>query len=312
MKEPTILILLAAYNGAAYLRPMVDSLLAQEGPSVQIILSDDGSSDETPDILAQYAAGYPETVIHYRSGQRFGCAQKHFAHLLERFRDADYVMFCDQDDIWHKDKVRKTLALMLETERPGVPTLVHTDLRVVDREGKELSPSFCLQSDLDGDRMALNHLLVQNVVTGCTVMINRPLAELACRCRLLDADMVMHDWWLALLAAACGNTAFLKEATIDYRQHGNNSVGAKNVRSPAYLLHRLRSQKMRGAMKAAAQQAESFLLCYGDALSEEQNRLLAAFAATKDAGILRRDRIYLQYGLLKKGLVRRTAQLLGL
>lgn len=312
MKEPTVLILLAAYNGAGYIRPMVDSLLAQDYPSIQIILSDDGSSDATPEILEQYASDHPRTIKHYHSGQRFGCAQKHFVHLLDTFRDADYIMFCDQDDIWHSDKVRRTLALMRQTEVPGVPALVHTDLRVVDRDGEERSPSFCEQSDLDGSRTALRQLLVQNVVTGCTVMINRALAELACSVDLACAEMLMHDWWLALLASACGSIGFLNEATIDYRQHGNNSVGAKDVRSPAYLLHRLRSQKMRDAMSRAAEQAENFLHCYSQVLSEEQKELVAAFAETKDAGILRRDRIYLQYGLLKKGLVRRTAQLLGL
>lgn len=121
----------------------------------------------------------------------------------------------------------------------------------------------------------------------------------------------MHDWWLALLASAVGKTGFLAEATIDYRQHGNNSVGAKNVRSLSYLWGRLCSQNMREALKGAAGQAEVFRRCYEDLLDEEQKRLLEAFASTQNAGLLRRDRIYLKYGLLKKGVIRKTAQLLG-
>lgn len=310
MNEPAVCILLASYNGEEYIRPMIDSLLAQDYGNVRIVLSDDDSTDATAEILAQYAAAHPDRILHYRSGQRFGCAQKHFMHLLRSFHDAPYIMFCDQDDVWHSDKVRKTLSVMQKTETAQTPVLIHTDLRVVDREGKALSPSFCAQSALDGNRTELNQLLVQNVVTGCTVMINRTLAELACREVPVEA-IVMHDWFLALVAAACGKVAFLDEATIDYRQHGNNSVGAKNVYSPAYLLHRLRSQSMRDALKKAAAQADAFLKTYEDLLSEAQKETVGAFASTKDAPLLQRDRIYVKYGLLKKGLVRRTAQLLG-
>ena len=311
MEKSTVLVLLATYNGENYIRTMVDSVLAQDHPDIRVILSDDNSTDSSPSILEEYAARYPDRVTHYRSGLRFGCAQKHFMHLLANFHDAPYIMFCDQDDYWHPDKVRKTLETMKRVERErDVPALVHTDLRVVDRELREISPSFWAHSDLDGSRLALNQLLVQNVVTGCTMMINRALAELACRDIPEDA-MLMHDWWLALLASVSGQTGFLKEATIDYRQHGNNSVGAKNVRSASYLWQRLRSKKMRQSLADGARQAQAFLDCYGDLMTGEQRELTAAFASTRDAGLLRRDRTYLKYNLLKHGAVRVTAQLLG-
>lgn len=311
MEKSTVLVLLATYNGENYIHAMVDSVLAQDYQDVKIILSDDNSKDSSPAILDDYAAKYPDRVIHYRSGMRFGCAQKHFMHLLSKFHDAPYIMFCDQDDVWHSDKIRKTLETMKQVEAgEAVPAMVHTDLRVVDKELKEMSPSFWSHSDLDGSRLALNQLLVQNVVTGCTMMINNALAQLACREIPGDA-MLMHDWWLALLASACGRTGFLKEATIDYRQHGNNSVGAKNVRSAGYLLQRLRSKKMRKALSDAAAQAAAFGACYGDLLMPEQKELIEAFASTQSAGLLRRDQIYIGHNLLKHGFVRVTAQLLG-
>ena len=306
MEKATVLVLLATYNGENFIRPMVDSVLAQDYQNIKIILSDDNSRDSSPAILEEYAQKHPDKVVHYRSGMRFGCAQKHFMHLLSKFRDAPYIMFCDQDDVWHPDKIRKTLEKMRQVEQDAsVPAMVHTDLRVVDRDLKELSPSFWIHSDLDGSRLALNQLLVQNVVTGCTMMINHALAELACR-EIPENAMLMHDWWLALLASACGRTGYLSEAIIDYRQHGNNSVGAKNVRSASYLWQRLRSKKMRKALSAQA-----FLECYGDLLTQEQTDLLTAFASTQTAGLLSRDRVYIKYNLLKHGAVRVTAQLLG-
>lgn len=311
MNDYTILILLASYNGQAYIQQQLDSLLNQDHPNLRIVVSDDSSTDETASILNNYAAAYPEIIFHYRSGQRFGCAQKHFMHLLNQFHDANYIMFCDQDDVWHPDKVSKTLAKMHQIERDSkVPALVHTDLRVVDSALQEMDPSFCARSGLNGNRLALNHLLVQNVVTGCTMMINHALATLACR----DVDteaMLMHDGWLAILAAACGVTGFLNEATIDYRQHGTNSVGAKNVYSPSYLRQRLSSPELRKAPSAAAYQAQRFYDAYSDVLRPEQQELLLAFASTRNASLFKRNRIYLKYRLLKFGAVRVVAQLLG-
>lgn len=312
MEKPKVLILLAAYNGEPYIRQMIESVLNQTHQNFQLILSDDGSRDATAQILAEYAEKYPQKVTHYCSGQRFASAQKHFMHLLGQFQDAPYIMFCDQDDIWHPGKIEKTLDIMIDAEADReVPVLVHTDLRVVDGNGEPIAASFCAHSAIDGNRLHLNQLLVQNVVTGCTVMINHSLAELACR--NYDAEaMLMHDWWLAILASACGKIVFLSEATIDYRQHGHNSVGAKNVYSPRYLIKRLSSVKMRKSLDDAANQAQAFLNCYADQLSDAQKELIRAFVSTRGASILQRDRIYLKYDLMKKGFVRVCAQLLGL
>ena len=291
---------------------MIDSLLSQDYSNIHIIVSDDCSDDGTDQILADYAVCYPDTISHYRSGLHFGCAQTHFMHLLHRFQDAPYIMFCDQDDVWHEDKVRKTLDLMLRTEiNHGIPTLVHTDLRVVDQNLRVISPSFCQHSGLDGNRLAFHQLLVQNVVTGCTVMINRSLAQIACE-SCFESKMLMHDWWLALLASACGEVAFLNEQTIDYRQHGKNSVGAKDVRSVKYLLNRLRTGQSKQSMVNAAYQAQAFLDCYGYCMKQTDRLSARAFASTAEKSLLVRDYIYLKHKLLKHGLTRVVAQLLGL
>ena len=311
MEEPIVLVLLATYNGAAYIRQMVDSVLGQDYPNIRIILSDDGSTDATVSILDEYAAKIPDRVTHYRSGRRFGCAQKHFLHLLRTFRDAPYIMFCDQDDVWHPDKIEKTLAVMrsLETD-PAVPVLVHTDLRVVDGNLQETAPSFCRLSNLDGNRTALNQLLVQNVVTGCTVMLNRSLAALACR-KPIAGNILMHDWWLAILAAATGKVGFLPEATIDYRQHGTNSVGAKNARSLSYLWKRFTTRDTRRVLVDTARQTALFLSCYSDLLQPPQLSMLTDFANTAEAPWHTRISIYRKHRIWKYGTLRVLAQIIG-
>ncbi len=313
MEGPTVLILLATYNGEKFVRQMVDSVLAQDFEDIKIILSDDGSKDSTPAILDEYAEKFPEKVTHYRSGLRFGCAQKHFMHLLKNFHNAPYIMFCDQDDVWHSDKISLTLNKMRQTEGDDkLPTLVHTDLRVVDSKLCEIAPSFCENSVIDGNRVALNQLLVQNVVTGCTVMINRALASIATSKEGGEDEMLMHDWWLAILAAAIGKVAFLNEATIDYRQHGNNSVGAKNVYSPSYLLARLKGKSMKKAMQDAARQSEAFLKVFAGHLTKDQAQMLEDFAKTQNLSVFKRNAIYRKYKLYKNGFIRVVAQFLGI
>lgn len=301
---PEVLILLAAYNGGGFIRQQIDSILAQDYPYWHLVLSDDGSEDQTPEILSRYASDHPEKITHYRSGIRFGNAQDHFLHLLSRFQDAPYIMFCDQDDVWHPDKIRRTLDKIREVETdPAQPVLVHTDLRVVDEDLRELDSSFLHYSNLDGSRMELNRLLIQNTVTGCTVMINKALADIACEA-LPAQDVMMHDWFLAVLASACGKTGFLPEATMDYRQHGHNTLGASNSRSLSYVKSRLSRRLIRASVFSGARQAETILRCYARHIPEENRRILSVYASLPEKDWFARRYTYLKYGFFKNGLIR--------
>ena len=304
---PTVLILLAAYNGSAYLRRQIDSILTQDYSRWHLILSDDRSSDDTLDILTHYANSMPDKITLYRSGRHFGNAQDHFLHLMTKFQDADYLMFCDQDDVWHPDKIRITLEKMraLETD-PSIPTLVHTDLRVVDQSLRELDPSFLHYSGLDGNCLSLNRLLIQNVVTGCTAMINASLARTVCE-SLPKQNIIMHDWFLAVLAAASGKIGFLNDASVDYRQHGQNTVGAKNSRSLSYLRSRLSQRIIRASIFSGARQAEAILSSYGRYIPEGNREILRAFASLPQKSYFVRRYIYLKYGFFKHGLARCVA-----
>ena len=303
----TVRILLATYNGEKYIGEMIDSILAQDYQDWQLVLSDDQSKDGTVSILEAYAEKYPDRITHYRSGLHFGNAQSHFLHLLSRFADAPYIMFCDQDDIWHEQKVSGTLKKMKEIEEVGVPAVVHTDLRVVDGQLRELAPSFMSYSGLSGGRMQLKHLLVQNVVTGCTMMINGALAELA-NAHKPEGEILMHDWWLAMIGAALGKTGYLDQATINYRQHGNNTVGAKNTKSLSYIMKKIRNDGVRKAMEQTYAQAGVFLGAFGDLMAPEQRKAVADFAALKHCGPMARRVEFLRGGYYKYGLKRIIAQ----
>lgn len=304
-----VLILLATYNGEKYIDVMINSVLNQDYSDIQLVLSDDGSKDATPDILERYAMENPEKVVHYKSGKRFGNAQAHFMHLLEQYHDAPYIMFCDQDDFWHSDKVSKTIAKMKEIEVEGLPAMVHTDLCVVDANLDVKDPSFLHFSKLNGNRLQLNKLLVQNVVTGCTMMINNVLADLSVK-NIPQSGMLMHDWWLALIAAACGKTGFVDEATIDYRQHGNNVVGAKNATSFTYILKRFLNNDSKEAIKNTFIQAKTLYDTFGHLFDEEAKKVIGDYAKLSNKNFLSRRINYLSKGYLKSGFARKIGQMI--
>ncbi len=310
METEDILILMAAYNGARFIREQINSILEQNVHSWRLIISDDESTDGTPEIVEEYASRYPGKINHHCSGRRFGNARDHFLYLLRQFHDAPYIMFCDQDDIWHKDKITKTLKKMKEIEASGVPALVHTDMRVVDRELNQIAPSHMKYIGIQGDRLSLNTLLVQNVVSGCTVMFNRALTELAVK-NAPTEGILMHDWWLALIASATGRIAYLDEPTVDYRQHGDNTLGARSVHSlAASLLKRAANGSVRERLLPTFAQAAALKACLGEDLSEADRSLLEGYGDLSRCGPMRRRAFYLRHRCLKCGFMQTVGQLI--
>lgn len=303
-------ILLAVYNGERYLREQLDSLLRQSYTDWRLLAQDDGSTDGSMAILQEYAARCPGRVTVRRNPNPTGSAQGNFYSLLLQ-STAPYVMTCDQDDVWLPEKIERTLAEMgrLEREFGGDrPLLVHTDLQVVDEQGAPLAPSLLALQNLDPRRCALPQLLVQNIVTGCTMMVNRPLLALLKR---PPAQSLMHDWWLALLAAAFGAIGFVEEPTLLYRQHGGNQVGAKSVRSLSYQLRlALDRRRIKTALQNTYRQAEEFGRLYGGLLPPCQREMVQAYGQMAGLPKWRRVQTLLRYRLFKRSLVWRLAQLL--
>ena len=235
-------ILLASYNGAPYIAAQIDSILQQTFRDFMLYIRDDCSNDGTWEIVQAYAAKEPDRIVALQNEENSGSAKHNFFKMMQEHQD-NYVMLCDQDDVWHPDKIEKTLSAMRKAEaRDGekTPLLVHTDLAVVNDQLEVMDPSYRHAVNGNWQRTDLHYELAQNTVTGCTAMYNRALGEFLQR---EPSFFVMHDWWLALIASAFGRIVLLDEATMRYRQHGDNAVGAKFVRSPHYLLGRLLNVK---------------------------------------------------------------------
>jgi glycosyltransferase involved in cell wall biosynthesis len=305
-----ISILLASYNGEKYLAQQIDSLLAQTQSMFTLHIRDDGSTDGTWEIIRRYRDVYPGKIIAERAERNSGSAKHPFMHLMTRVRD-DYIFLCDQDDVWLPDKIEKTLGKLKDMEKrfgTRTPLLVHTDLIVVDEHLKRIAPSFQTMTHTDFRRRELRNLLVQNSITGCSAAYNRALAE------YITAEppgIVMHDWWIALVAAAFGNIDHLGEAAILYRQHAGNEIGAKSIRTLRYKLYKLtHGNEIRRALEGTYRQAAAFLRMYGSRLAPPQSRLLREYSEIPNLKKWRRIQTLYRLRTLKYGAAREIAHLL--
>lgn len=225
---PVVDILLSTYNGEKYLEELITSLVNQSWTHWQLRVRDDGSTDRTPEMIKECAEKFPGRIFLLEDGKSRLGPTLSFASLLENCRN-NYIMLCDQDDVWLQNKVEMTLDAMLrlEDQYPGKPLMVFTDLIEVDEKLRVLSGSFMKSQRLfpsvvhDPARLA-----ALNVVAGCTTMINRPAlgAILPIRSRF-----VTHDQWMAVAVARHGKISYLNVPTILYRQHAANVLGSKKV-----------------------------------------------------------------------------------
>ncbi|MEP5765021.1 MAG: glycosyltransferase [Halieaceae bacterium] len=238
-KHSPAVVLLATCDGASWLPQLLDSVLAQDHPKLQILARDDCSEDATLDVLASYQQAAPGRIslLDNPGRERVG-PRANFAALAEAALAApgatpdSLYLFCDQDDLWHPGKVA-TLARHLPAVAAGEPALCYCDMRVVDAGQELLADSFLEYQALPGTTQ-LPQLLVQNHISGCASLFNRAALELATP---IADKALMHDWWLALLVAAAGEVSFCDEVLLDYRQHDKNSVGASGY-SMGYVMRR--------------------------------------------------------------------------
>ena len=300
---------MAAYNGARFVAAQIDSLLLQTEQSFVLHIQDDCSTDETYDILRDYAANYPEKIFVHKRAENSGGAKWNFLDLMTTYQD-DYVMLCDQDDVWLPNKIAHAMQAMQAQELDhGVqmPLLVHTDVTVVDESLALIYDSLNEALDLRMQFSVLSSQCVQNTVTGCTVMYNRALAQLI----RIPQFCIEHDWWLGLIAICFGEKSYLPEQTLLYRQHGANSVGAKKVVSFSFIAYKiLHPQKIRKQLAATYQQAGEFLRVYHDRISPAQRSFLSEYAYIPNHGKMQRWMITQRLCTLKRGFVRRLAQFL--
>lgn len=242
-----IAVLLATYNGEKYLEDQLRSLLEQTVKDICIYIHDDGSTDGTGRLIDRYAKEYPNKIF-VLNGSSTGGAKHNFFYLMRNV-DADYLCFCDQDDVWEPNKIEIQLNRLLEVEKGDkeCPCLVWTDMRVVDEKLNLIHVSFSKYANLKPDEKAIHRFWVSGKAAGCSMMINKSLQKWCCNIPYeAEEKIIMHDWFLMIIAKMFGKAEYVDQPTVLYRQHTSNVVGAQHYHKRAYiqkLIYRILSGK---------------------------------------------------------------------
>lgn len=301
-----VTVLVAAYNGEKYLGEQLASLERQTFKDFKVIISDDGSKDKTPEIIADFKIRHPNSV-EVITGEPSGSSKENFFRLMN-VADDDYVMLCDQDDVWFDDKIERTLSKMRETEEkyPEKPVLVHGDLCVTDGDLQVKDKSFFHFQAISPERSALNNLLVQNNVTGCTLMMNRALLSLA---KQKPEVCAMHDNWIALVACLFGVTEYIDEPLMYYRQHGDNQVGAKPARGIDFIINKYKNRKRtRHNYIVSFAQARCLFKLFGSYMTESQKETVEAYASLENGTKFSKIKTIKKYDFRKNTKLRTLGQ----
>ncbi|RLB83879.1 MAG: hypothetical protein DRH24_06340 [Deltaproteobacteria bacterium] len=220
---------MGTYNGSPFLAEQLQSIQNQDLRDWTLLVRDDGSKDDTCNIVADFTKKDNRIVYISDDNKHLGVIGN-YGRLMRAAMDsgAETIFFSDQDDVWLPYKMSRQIRHMAEFERlygRDTPVLIHSDLKVVDKRLNTISDSFMVYQGIANEsKSPLKILLAQNFVTGCATVINRPLLEIALP---IPENVMMHDWWIALCAAACGKISYIQDAMLLYRQHGKNEVGAK-------------------------------------------------------------------------------------
>ena len=272
-------VLLSAYNGEKYLPQQLDSILAQEGVRVSLLIRDDASFDSTPRILAAYAEKFENIFVY--TGKRKGAAGSFFDLLAKTDVLADYYAFADQDDVWYMDKlVRAVQKLEREQTAMQEKPLLYAGKVVCASADLRQQEQFAYQVLRPA---SFGNALMENICMGCTEVFNRSLLLLV-RKHLPqgNGENVMHDWWMYLTASYFGKVIFDQNVYMLYRQHGNNAVGMQSCWRKRWKNRLLHMQQMK---RKRSFQAEVFQGAYNGlpALCKEDKKLLDRFLIYRDS-----------------------------
>ncbi|RPE64654.1 glycosyl transferase family 2 [Pacificibacter maritimus] len=218
-----ILILLATYNGDAFLQEQLDSLIAQTDKNWDLLVSDDGSSDTTVEILQRFKQAHStDHDITILTGPQSGCAQNFLFLIRSIPENTRLISFSDQDDVWFPDKLARARKALNEAKQPSTPLLYAADVLICDHK---LAPLHTFQKRTWTP--SVGNSFVQSIGAGNTMMLNAPAIRLLQTAANEVDDVVVHDWWAYQVISCCGGTVLRDpNAVLRYRQHDNNVIGS--------------------------------------------------------------------------------------
>lgn len=219
-----IVILMTTYNGEEYVEEQLKSLFNQTINNFKVIISDDDSSDRTLEIITKLKKIYHHQIeIRINKPRKGHCYN--FLSLLNGC-DADYIFFCDQDDIWEKDKIESTLKEMKKYEKieKEKPIVLHTDQTIINYKGEIISDSSTKYFKKIINFSNLDEIAFRGGIHGCTMLLNKQMIELLKKIKIWECkNLIYHDWSIAIIAYDKGKLYYKNDKTMKYRVHNQNA-----------------------------------------------------------------------------------------
>jgi glycosyltransferase involved in cell wall biosynthesis len=214
-----VAILLCTYNGARFLPLQLKSYEAQDFTDWRLYVSDDGSQDATPELLAEFQNKHGTSRVQIRQGPRQGFVANFLSLICDPAVAADYYALSDQDDVWAPDKLSRARR-QLDAARADQPVLYCSRTRLIDEQGVEIGLSTYYR------KMHFRNALAQSLASGNTMVLNEGMRRLLMQARA-DTKVPAHDWWIYLAITAVGGKIFYDEVpTVSYRMHSRNVIGS--------------------------------------------------------------------------------------
>lgn len=212
-------IILCTFNGAQYLNEQLSSIADQKYKNWRLFVSDDGSTDQTKELLYAFRDRYTEDKVVIIEGPKQG-PTKNFLSLINLvYQQCEYFAFCDQDDIWRPDKLSRATAI-LSAAIDNHPLLYCSSTAYISQSGNYLQGSYIFKNP-----PSFKNALVQSIAGGNTMVFNKVAASIL-RKTPLTINLEAHDWWTYILVMGCGGQVYYdSHPTVDYRQHSGALVG---------------------------------------------------------------------------------------
>lgn len=261
-------VLISTYNGANFIEEQLDSIFTQTYQDFHIYIRDDGSSDNTVEVIHNYISrNNRREWITLVQGENIGFC-KSFFELLYMTKEGDYWAFCDQDDVWLPDKLKLAVHWMEGKERPDIPLLYHSGFELGNADMSEKWVYHFPKL-----KYRFYNSITSNQFFGFAITMNRCLYE---KLVLADPDVIKyHDWFAAMITAAFGYYHMSHQIMAVHRQHEDNA-------SPLFFLKKIPDglRLLRGDL-FYTRNAREFMRLFGEELSESDRRVLSWFLNEK-------------------------------
>ena len=267
LQNKKVIILMATYNGAPFIREQLDSIINQTYDNIEIMVRDDGSTDGTREILSEYER---KGSIKVTYGENIGVV-KGFFWLVENAKEADYYSFADQDDIWLPDKISRAVEC-LEKRDNDLPQVYFSSFDFCDAQMNPIRSAPTLRQSNSLVRV----LVGSHLAIGFTLVFNREIKKIIDKTAPFDLKIYGHDYWITLLALTFGELVYDPTVTAKYRRHEHN---VSNYKVNFFELQRERIKKfiINNDQKIIIDSAYHFHHLYKSQMKEEKRKKFELF-----------------------------------